>query len=104
VVADGRDPVIWLSPEAKFAEGKSVRGGVPVCWPWFGPHEQEAGFPAHGFARTVPWEVFETNANQDGSTSIGLRLLQNDRPGPSGPTPAMSSCISASARPSNSTL
>lgn len=74
----GEDPVIWLSPEAKFVEGKSVRGGVPVCWPWFGPHEQEGGFPAHGFARTVPWEVFETNGNQDGSTSIGLRLLQNE--------------------------
>jgi glucose-6-phosphate 1-epimerase len=77
-VPTGEEPVIWLSPEAKFAEGKSVRGGVPVCWPWFGPHEQEAGFPAHGFARTVPWEVFETNANEDGSTTVGLRLLHND--------------------------
>jgi glucose-6-phosphate 1-epimerase len=74
----GEDPVIWLSPDAKFATGKSVRGGVPVCWPWFGPHEQEAGFPAHGFARTVPWEVFETNGNEDGSTTIGLRLMQSD--------------------------
>ena len=77
-VPSGEDPVIWLSPEAKFAAGKSVRGGAPVCWPWFGPHEREAGFPAHGFARTVPWEVFETNANADGSTSVGLRLLHSD--------------------------
>ena len=77
-VPAGEDPVIWLSPDARFAEGKSVRGGVPVCWPWFGPHETESGFPAHGFARTVPWEVFETNANDDGSTSVGLRLLWNE--------------------------
>lgn len=75
----GEDPVIWLSPDAKFAEGKSVRGGVPVCWPWFGPHETEAGFPAHGFARTVPWEVFETNTLKTGGTLLGLRLMQTDR-------------------------
>ena len=34
----GEPPVVWLSPQAKFAPGKSVRGGVPVCWPWFGVH------------------------------------------------------------------
>src|SRR5271156_46096 len=51
----GQQPIIWLSDQAKFAPGKSIRGGVPVCWPWFGPHVTEPKFPGHGFARTVPW-------------------------------------------------
>src|SRR5690606_32816937 len=43
--------VVWLSPKAKFGPGESIRGGVPVCWPWFGPHPNEPSLPAHGFAR-----------------------------------------------------
>lgn len=74
----GEEPVIWLSPEAKFAPGKSVRGGVPICWPWFGAHATEASFPAHGFARTVPWSVAATERLPDGSTRIVLRLEPND--------------------------
>jgi len=37
-------PVVWLSRDAKLAAGKSIRGGVPVCWPWFGAHLSEASF------------------------------------------------------------
>ncbi|MBY0578732.1 MAG: D-hexose-6-phosphate mutarotase [Burkholderiales bacterium] len=73
-VPRGEAPVIWLSRDAKFAEGKSIRGGAPVCWPWFGPHRSELSFPAHGFARTVPWEVIETRALADGSTRLIFRL------------------------------
>lgn len=74
----GQRPVIWLSPAAKFAPGKSVRGGVPVCWPWFGPHPQEPSFPAHGFARTVPWEPVESAVLEDGRTQLVLRLVQTE--------------------------
>ena len=74
----GQQPVIWLSPDAKFAPGKSVRGGVPVCWPWFGPHPGEPAFPAHGFARTVPWEPVETEVLHDGRTHLVLRLVQTE--------------------------
>jgi glucose-6-phosphate 1-epimerase len=45
----------------QFAPGKSIRGGVPVCWPWFGPHATVATLPAHGFARTVPGSHRRTN-------------------------------------------
>jgi glucose-6-phosphate 1-epimerase len=69
-------PVIWLSSAAKLATGKSIRGGVPVCWPWFGPHASETTFPAHGFARTVPWDVAETKALDDDRTLVALRLIQ----------------------------
>jgi glucose-6-phosphate 1-epimerase len=74
----GHAPVLWLSKFAKFAPGKSIRGGVPVCWPWFGPHAEEAKFPAHGYARTVMWEVLETRAEQDGSTAIRCGLVESD--------------------------
>ena len=73
----GEEPVIWLSPQAKFAPGKSVRGGVPVCWPWFGNHATEAGFPAHGFARTTDWRVIDSAALPNGATRITLELQKN---------------------------
>jgi len=72
------EPVVWLSPMAKYAPGKSIRGGVPVCWPWFGPHASESGFPGHGFARTVAWQLTGTQALDDGATQIRLLLAQND--------------------------
>jgi glucose-6-phosphate 1-epimerase len=70
--------VVWLSPLAKFAPGKAPRGGVPICWPWFGPHATESGFPGHGFARTAPWEVIEAAALEDGSDRLGFRLIRTE--------------------------
>jgi len=51
--ASGTD-LLWVSPRASFAPGKSVRGGVPLCFPWFGPHPSRADLPQHGFLRTTP--------------------------------------------------
>ncbi len=58
----GEQPVIWLSNETPFIEGKALRGGVPICWPWFGP----AGKPAHGFARSLPWTLLAHDENDEG--------------------------------------
>lgn len=74
----GEEPVIWLSPFAKFAPGKSIRGGVPICWPWFGAHATNGTLPGHGYARTVPWDVLETKALPDGSTFLRFGLVEND--------------------------
>ena len=76
----GEQPVIWLSPAAKLVQGKSIRGGVPICWPWFGPHASDSSFPGHGFARTVPWEVVASEALPDGSTRITFELPQSSIP------------------------
>jgi glucose-6-phosphate 1-epimerase len=65
----GQKPVIWMSEAAVFESGKSVRGGVPVCWPWFGAKE---GQTAHGFVRTRLWEVRETAVNA--ANQVVLRL------------------------------
>jgi len=72
-------PVIWLSRDAKLAAGKSIRGGAPVCWPWFGAHAAESAFPGHGFARTVPWRVLESGSEPSGATRLTLRLMESDK-------------------------
>lgn len=74
----GQEPVIWLSKFAKFAPGKSIRGGVPICWPWFGPHASDATLPGHGFARTVMWQALETKALADGATFLRFGLVETD--------------------------
>jgi len=74
----GEEPVIWLSPKATFAPGKSIRGGVPICWPWFGAHKTDSKLPGHGYARTVPWEVLETKTIADGSTFLRFGLVESD--------------------------
>jgi D-hexose-6-phosphate mutarotase len=58
-------PLLWLSENAIFEEGRGVRGGVPICWPWFGAHP-DPKLPAHGFVRTRPWHLMETAIERDG--------------------------------------
>ena len=72
-------PVVWLSRDAKLVPGKSIRGGAPVCWPWFGAHESESSFPGHGYARTVPWQMIESGIEPDGSTRLTLRLEESEK-------------------------
>ncbi|MFN6961769.1 MAG: D-hexose-6-phosphate mutarotase [Rhodocyclaceae bacterium] len=66
----GQKPVIWLSQAAKFVPGKSIRGGVPICWPWFGPHATQSGYPGHGFARTIPWLLIAAHRLPDGRVRL----------------------------------
>ncbi len=73
-----QQPVVWVSKFAKYAAGKSIRGGVPVCWPWFGAHATDSKLPGHGYARTVLWGVLETKALPDGATFIRFGLIDTD--------------------------
>ena len=70
----GEPPLLFLSAKSHFAPGQPIRGGVPICFPWFGPRE---GGPAHGLARILAWELAGTAAAQDGSVTVRLRLPQN---------------------------
>lgn len=71
----GAAAVLYLSPEAVFAPGKAIRGGVPVLFPWFGPRWDGQAFdasnattsPAHGFARTTAWTVEAVREEADGA-------------------------------------
>ncbi len=70
----GEKPVIWLSEKTAWTPGKAIRGGVPLCWPWFGP----AGEPAHGFARTLPWTLSAHDENEE-SVVLTLVLENNEQ-------------------------
>lgn len=72
------EDVLWLSPNSELKAGRPIRGGIPVCWPWFGPHAERADFPLHGFARLLPWEVVSSNKNDKGEIELALCLQHND--------------------------
>ena len=68
----GQQPVLWLSHKSNFEKGKPIRGGVPICFPWFGPKANDSSAPAHGYARLVEWQVVSTHSKEDGGIAIGL--------------------------------
>jgi D-hexose-6-phosphate mutarotase len=70
----GEQPVLWMSQMSNFAVGQAIRGGIPICWPWFGPHPEDPSKPAHGFARTSLWEVAGSRTTEDGATELRLTL------------------------------
>jgi glucose-6-phosphate 1-epimerase len=70
--------ILWMSPLSNFQEGTPIRGGIPVCFPWFGPHQTDPGKPQHGFGRLMYWDVIETASRQNGETMIRLQLCSSD--------------------------
>ncbi len=83
----GQEPVIWMSEEAAFEAGNSVRGGIPVCWPWFGdlmrnPPQVQAlhsggRLPAHGLVRGIDWLLME-NAIEGDTVRLVLAIPPTD--------------------------
>ena len=67
----GHDPLLFVSPSSLFTEGKAIRGGVPICFPWFGPNMQDPSKPQHGYARTKLWALTDTAETDAG---LALRL------------------------------
>jgi glucose-6-phosphate 1-epimerase len=59
---EGEAPVLWMSSASAFKEGVAIRGGIPICWPWFGP----AGKPSHGFARNFAWTLTDHKESAEG--------------------------------------
>ncbi|MGA2810764.1 MAG: D-hexose-6-phosphate mutarotase [Candidatus Acidiferrum sp.] len=53
----GTGEVIFLSSKARFAEGQAIRGGIPICFPWFRAKADDPRAPQHGFARTRLWAL-----------------------------------------------
>ena len=71
--ANGQE-IMFLSSKAYFKEGKAIKGGTPICFPWFGPDPEGKGRSSHGFARNSMWQVRETVSTQDGATKVTLGL------------------------------
>lgn len=77
-VPQGQEDLFWLSKQAVFVEGKSIRGGIPICWPWFGGHWNDASKGAHGFARLMDWQVVDVETTDNGATELIFRLSDTD--------------------------
>jgi glucose-6-phosphate 1-epimerase len=63
----GAEEVIFLSRHSHWEDGRAIRGGIPICFPWFRAKADDAAAPAHGFVRTREWQVDSVIANEDGS-------------------------------------
>ncbi|WP_235299305.1 D-hexose-6-phosphate mutarotase [Portibacter marinus] len=71
-IPEGHQEVLYLSPNAIMKEGEAIRGGVPICWPWFGPRQ---GKPSHGTARISPWQRKSENKFKLFTNEATLTLL-----------------------------
>lgn len=71
------EPFLWLSEISDFEQGKSIRGGIPICWPWFGMNKDKS-LPQHGFARISMWEFVCSDEIDEKTSSITLKLTYSD--------------------------
>src|SRR5271168_738617 len=67
----GSEEVIFLSRESHFADGRAIRGGVPICFPWFRGKSDDSKAPAHGFVRTRAWQL---DSIASGSQGVAVTL------------------------------
>lgn len=75
--AINKEPLLWLSKKAYFEKAKAIRGGVPICFPWFGKDNTDPSLPQHGFARKQVWKLISTHELADGSTNLQFMLTPN---------------------------
>ncbi len=73
----GQQDVLWMSSEAIFAEGTALRGGIPVCWPWFSKHPDIPEGPTHGCVRQWLWDIDSVCDGDDDSTRVTFALSDN---------------------------
>ena len=62
----GERPVLWMSRKSPYTPGTPLSGGVPICWPWFGP----SPFGGHGYARRSRWSLAGAEKLADGATRL----------------------------------
>lgn len=72
----GEGPVLWMSGSSRFTADSAIRGGIPICFPWFGAHASDASAPAHGFARLRVWELMGAQESAD-DVVVTLRLTDD---------------------------
>jgi glucose-6-phosphate 1-epimerase len=66
--------LMFLSEAAYYETGKGIKGGAPICWPWFGPDPEQQGRPVHGFVRNRLWNVIKTETTGNGDSKVTLGL------------------------------
>jgi glucose-6-phosphate 1-epimerase len=71
-----KQPILWLSEQTRFVEGRSIRGGIPICWPWFGAHPTDGTLCPHGFSRVIPWQLVDCDITDAGATRLLLQMME----------------------------
>lgn len=66
----GAEEVIFLSDQSHWESGQAIRGGIPVCFPWFRAKADNPSAPKHGFVRTKEWRLDSLHAGEDGSVTL----------------------------------
>lgn len=69
--------ILFVSDQAIFERDKPIRGGIPICFPWFGSNTGDASLPAHGWARTSEWQLIET-ARLSNQVIVRLALYHDE--------------------------
>jgi glucose-6-phosphate 1-epimerase len=72
------EDLLFVSQRAHFQAGRAIKGGIPVCWPWFGPDPAQQGRPAHGFVRTRGWRLLASEACADGATRVVMGVRDDE--------------------------
>ena len=75
----GQKPVLWMSGQSLYQTDKAIRGGVPICFPWFGPKAGEPSAPMHGFARLREWQVESVSQSDEGAVEITFTLTADEQ-------------------------
>ena len=70
-VPTGFDDLLWISPNSK-RPPDPIRGGIPVCWPYFAKQGQPPDAPQHGFVRTMQWQVTHAERTTEGEIVLAL--------------------------------
>ena len=73
----GADEVVFLSPHSLWQEGKAIRGGIPICFPWFGDKSGDPHAPAHGFVRSKSWQL-EAGEQDGDAVCVSLSTTSDD--------------------------
>jgi glucose-6-phosphate 1-epimerase len=68
---------LFVSKQTRWEDGRPIRGGVPICFPWFGPKDDDAEAPAHGVVRTRAWEL-ESIESGDGSVTVTMATTSSE--------------------------
>lgn len=73
----GQEEVLFVSEQSDWAPGKAIRGGIPICFPWFGPKADDPSAPNHGFARLRDWRLDSLTSLEDGGVTA-VFVLESD--------------------------
>jgi glucose-6-phosphate 1-epimerase len=70
---------MFISENAYFRQGKAIKGGIPICWPWFGAAPIKPDNPDHGFVRNNYWTVLAVDTLKNGDTKVKLEFVDSDK-------------------------